>query len=255
VGKAAKVDTLKVNTRLAAVEQLLIRFLNARKVLYGVLEVLLGEEAGESRFVLSGDLRTTPNLLPQQLTLQQVQQQALRRRPELLVVKKEVEMQEKRIRIRFAEHLPNISLKGQAQGVTGDNSKLFAQQFAGIFFSVPLFAGGTIDAKVSRERLRFTKLQHTFTQLTLTITQEVQAAYLNTLEAQQRIATAQAALNEGREVLRIEALKVREGKSIIENLLDAQTAQLQAEQNYSAAVADYQIQLMALKKAIGQIEV
>jgi len=255
VGKAAKVDVLKVNTRLAAVEQLLIRFLNARKVLNGVLEVLLGEKAGKSRFVLSGDLRTIPNPLPQQLTLQQVQQQALHRRPELLVIKKEVEMQEKRIRIRFAEHLPNISVKGQASGVTGDNSKLFAQQFAGVVFSIPLFAGGTIDAKVSQERLRFTKLQHTLTQLTLSVTQEVQAAYLNTLEAQQRIVAAQAAVDEGKEVLRIEALKIKEGKSIIENLLDAQTAQLQAEQNYSAAVADYQVQLMALKKAIGQIEV
>jgi len=255
VGKTAKVDVLKVNTRLASVEQLLIRFLNARKVLHGVLEVLLGEKNGVSRFVVSGDLRSMPNPLPQQLTLQQVQQQALHRRPELLVVKKEVEMQEKRIRIRFAEHLPNISVKGQAQGVTGDNSKMFAQQFAGIFFSIPLFAGGTIDAKVSQERLRFTKLQHTFTQLTLTITQEVQAAYLNTLEAQQRIVAAQAAVDEGEEVLRIEALKIKEGKSIIENLLDAQTAQLQAEQNFSAAVADYQVQLMALKKAIGQIEV
>ncbi len=255
VGKAAKVDVLKVNTRLAAVEQLLIRFLNARKVLHGVLEVLLGEKVGVSRFVLSGDLRTIPNSLPQQLTLQQVQEQALRRRPELLVIKKEVEMQEKRIRIRFAEHLPTISIKGQAQGITGDNSKLFAQQFAGVFFSIPLFAGGTIDAKVSQERLRFTKLQHTFTQLTLIITQEVQAAYLHTREAEQRIAAAQAAVEEGKEVLRIEALKVREGKSIIENLLDAQTAQLQAEQNYSAAVADYQVQLMALKKAIGHIEV
>ena len=83
----------------------------------------------------------------------------------------------------------------------------------------------------------------------------LQAAYLNVLEAQQRIVAAQAAVDEGKEVFRIEALKVREGKSIIENLLDAQTAQLQAEQNYSAAVADYQVQLMALKKAIGQIEV
>ena len=74
-------------------------------------------------------------------------------------------------------------------------------------------------------------------------------------EARQRIKAAQAAEDEAIEVLRIEALKVREGKSIIENLLDAQTAQLEAEQNFSAAVADYQIQLMALKKAIGTIEV
>ena len=76
-----------------------------------------------------------------------------------------------------------------------------------------------IDAKVSQERLRFAKLRHELTQLTLKITQEVQAAYLNILEARQRIVAVQAALDEGKEVLRIEALKVQEGKSIIENLL------------------------------------
>lgn len=255
VGKAAKVDIFKVNTRLAAVEQLLIRFLNAQQVLHGALEVLLGETVGSSRFAISGDLRAISPTFRQLMALEDAQQHALHRRPELVVVKKEVEMQEKRIRISFAEHLPNISVKGQAQGITGDASNLFAQLSAGIFLSVPLFAGGTIDAKVSQERLRYAKLQHELTQLTLKVTQEVQAAHLQVLEAEQRIAAAQASLEEAKEVLRIEAMKVQEGKSIIENLLDAQTAQLEAEQNYAAAVADYQIQLMALQKAIGQIEV
>lgn len=255
VGKAAKVDTFKVNTRLAAVEQLLIRLLNQQTILQSALAVLLGEEVGTSRFEVAGDLRTLSPVLKTFAGLQEAQERAKQRRPELLATRQALDMQEKNIRISFAEHLPNITLRGQAQGITGDNSALFAQQFAGIFFSVPLFAGGTIDAKVSQERIRLTKLQHELTQLTLRVAQEVQAAYLNTLEAQQRISAAQAALDEAKEVLRIEALKVQEGKSIIETLLDAQTAQLQAEQNFSAAVADYQIQLMALKKAIGQIEV
>lgn len=164
-------------------------------------------------------------------------------------------MQEKKIQIRFADHLPNIELRGQVQGVAGDNSGLFPQVFAGIFLSVPLFSGGTIEAKVTGERLRYAKLHKELIQLKLQVTQEVHAAYLNTREAQQRITAAQVAVDESNEVLRIEALKVQLGKSIIENLLDAQTAQLQAEQNFSAAVADYQIQLMALKKAIGMIEV
>ncbi len=255
VGKSAKVDTLKVKTRLAVVEQQLIRFVNAHKVLYGLLEVLLGEGAGASQVKIAGNLHNASLAPTPPITLQQAQQQALQRRPELHAAKKKVEMQEKMIRISFAEHLPNVNVRGQVHGITGDNSALFAQQFAGIFLSVPLFAGGTIDAKVSQERIRFAKLRNEVTHLTLQVTQEVQAAHLNTLEAQQRIAAAQAALDEAKEVLRIEAMKVREGKSIIETLLDAQTAQLQAEQNYSAAVADYQIQLMALQKAIGHIEV
>jgi len=255
VGKAAKVDIFKVNTRLAAVEQLLIRLLNQQAILQSALAVLLGEEVGTSRFEVTGDLRARAPALRTSTGLHEAQERAKQRRPELLATRKTLDMQERNIRISFAEHLPNITLQGRIQGITGENSALFAQQFAGIFLSVPLFAGGTIDAKVSQERIRHAKLQHELTQLALQVTQEVQAAFLNTLEAQQRITAAQAALEEAQEVLRIEAMKVQEGKSIIETLLDAQTAHLQAEQNYSAAVADYQIQRMALQKAIGRIEV
>jgi len=260
-GKVARVDTFKVNTRLAEVEQLLIRFLNAQEILYGLLDVLLGEEAGKPKTTISGDLRISSQQLTQKYSLIQkyslpeVQHRAFQHRPELLAAQKELRMQEKKIQIRFADHLPNIEVRGQVQGVTGDNSGLFPQVFAGIFLSVPLFSGGTIEAKVTGERLRYAKLHKELIQLKLQVTQEVHAAYLNTREAQQRITAAQVAVVESNEVLRIEALKVQLGKSIIENLLDAQTVQLQAEQNFSAAVADYQIQLMALKKAIGMIEV
>jgi len=260
-GKVAKIDTLKINTRLAEVEQLLIEFLNAQEVLYGLLGVLLGEEAGISKRTISGNLEMSSEELKKNYSLIQkssfsnVQKLAIKSRPELQAIRKELEIQEKRIRIRFAEHLPSINLKGQLQGVQGDNSSLFAQQFAGIFMSVPLFSGGSIEAKVQRERVRYSKLYREFAQLKLSVIQEVHAAHLNTREAIERIMSAQAAVDEANEVLRIEALKVREGKSIIENLLDAQTAQLRSEQNFSAAVADYQIQLMALKKAIGTIEV
>ena len=260
-GKVARVDTFKVNTRLAEVEQILIRFLNAQEILYGLLDVLLGEEAGKPKTTISGDLRISSQQLTQKASLIQkyslpeVQHQAFQHRPEILAAQKKLKMQEKKIQIRFAEHLPNIELRGQVQGVTGDNSGLFPQVFAGIFLSVPLFSGGTIEAKVTGERLRYAKLHKELIQLKLNVTQEVHAAYLNAREAQQRITAAQVAVDESNEVLRIEALKVQLGKSIIENLLDAQTAQLQAEQNFSAAVADYQIQLMALKKAIGMIEV
>jgi len=254
-GKIAKVDTLKINTRLAAVEQLLIRFLNAEEVLYGLLSFYLGEYPGKSKILLLGDLRITSQQLMLKNSLLEVQDRALQSRPELLATQKELRMQEKKIHIRFSERLPNIEMRGQARGVTGDNSGLFSQVFAGIFLSVPLFDGGTIKAKVSQERLRYAKIQDELNQLKLKVNQEVHAAYLNAREAKERITAAQAAVDESTEVLRIEALKVRTGKSIIENLLDAQTAQLQSEQNFSAAVADYQIQLMALKKAIGMIEV
>ena len=110
LGKTAKVDTLKVNTRLAAVEQLLIQFVNVKEVLYGLLGVLLGEEVGIPKATISGDLRMpSRQLMQKSFSLQEAQRQALQRRPELLALKKELEIQEKNIRIRYAENLPNVN--------------------------------------------------------------------------------------------------------------------------------------------------
>ena len=180
----------------------MIKFLNSQEVLYGALGVLLGEEAGKSKVTISGDLRMSSQQimqkesLIQKYSLPEVQQLAFQSRPELLATQKELEIQEKKIRIRFAEHLPKISLKGQVQGIKGDNSSLFAQQFAGIFFTVPLFSGGTIAAKVTQEKLRYAQLHMEFIQLKLNVTQEIHAAYLNTREAKERITAAQAAVDE-----------------------------------------------------------
>lgn len=251
VGKAASVDVFKVNTRLAAVEQTLIRLRNTQEVLYGVLNILLGMEATGPKIMIQGELTPTPKVLD----LNQSVEEALRRQPDILAKEKQVEMQEKKILIARADMLPSVALNGSAQGFTGDHSKLFDQEFAILSASVPIFTGGTLDARVAQERIRLEQIRQELAETRLNVTQEVHAAYLNVVEAEARIKAAQVAMAEAKEVLRVEQLKVSAGRSIIENLLDAQAAELEAEQNFSAAVADSLIQRMALKKGVGGVSV
>lgn len=250
VGKAAPADVFKINTRLSAVRQELIRVQNALALAYGALNTLLGVDA------VAPPPRIVDTLAYQSASpdLTKSVDEALARRPDLQGKKKEVEMQEKKIGIALAEALPQVAFNGFAKGLMGDDSKLFDQQFGGIGLSVPLFAGGTIQAKVAQERARLLQLKEESAQLKLEVTQSVQRAYLSTVEAEKRITVAEAARGEAREVLRVEQLKVEVGRGVIENLLDAQAALLQAEQSYTAALADANTARVALAKAVGAME-
>lgn len=251
VGKAAPADVFKINTRLSAVRQELIRINNALALVYGAINTLLGVDAHAAppRIEAALTYQSAP------LDLSKNVEDAMARRPDLQAKQKEVEIQEKKIRIAFAEALPQVTFNGTASGVMGEESKLFDQQFGGVSLSVPLFAGGTIQAKVAQERARLLQIKEDLAQLKLEVTQSVQSAYLNTTEAEKRIAVAEAARVEAREVLRVEQLKVEVGKGVIENLLDAQAALLQTEQSYAAALADANTARVALAKAIGAIEI
>lgn len=251
VGKAVAVDVFKINTRLAAKEQELIRLQNAQEVFYGVLNTLLGVEAVGGKVLIQGELSPTSEAL----NLNENVEEALRRRPEILAKEKQVAMQEKKILIARADLLPSVSLNGSVQGFMGDRSKLFDNEFAGLAVGVPIFTGGTLEARVAQERLRLEQFRQELAETKLSTTQEVQAAYLNVIEAEARMRAAQAATAEAKEVLRVEQLKVSAGRGIIENLLDAQAAELEAEQNFSAGVADSLTQRIALKKAVGGISV
>lgn len=81
----------------------------------------------------------------------------------------------------------------------------------------------------------------------------MQTAHLALVESSERIRAAQVALEDAREALRVEQLKTQVGRGIVEDLLDAQAAELQAQTNYTRALADYNTALVARRKAIGRV--
>lgn len=252
VGKAAKVDLFKINTRVAAVTQELIRVKNALELAHAGLNTLLGLEDVTKRLDIVGQLTLTP----QAIDLPQSIAEALARRPEIQIVRRQVEVQEQRVRIARSERLPQIHLNSRYLAATGDTEtfRIDSDGTVGISLSVPLFTSGVISARIGQAEAELARAREELRQQQLTISLEVERAYLTLLEAQERQKTAEAALAEAREALRIEQMKLQLGKGIVEDLLDAQAAELQAETNLFRALADANIAQAELRRAVGNIE-
>jgi outer membrane protein len=249
-GRAARVDLLKVNTRLAAVRQELTRVRNEVELAYAVLKTLTGLDVTEPLSV-KGALESAAITLD----LAEDLRDAESRQPALQASRRAVEAQAERLQIARGALLPSIALRTQYGGGGGaSNSGRSLQDFvAGVNISIPVFTGGQLTAQVAQEQAKLAKARADFDKARLDVQRDVQTAQLRIRDAEDRIATARAALEEAREALRIEQLRSEVGRGIIENLLDAQAAELQAETNYTRALADYNTALVARRKAIGHI--
>jgi len=253
VGRVPEVNLFKINTRLAAVRQQLIRVQNALELANVGLNTLLGLEDVTQRLPLGEALRYTPEVIDLQRSLQA----ASERRPELKALEREAGIQEERVRIAFAERLPNVSLGLTYQGFAGDSQlgTLIGDGTVNVGVSVPIFTGGVLVSLVAQERARLARLQEDLRDLRLRVGQEVDSAVLNITEAQARVRVAEAALTEARESLRIEQMKLQVGKGIIEEFLITQADELEAETNLFRAQADANVAWVDLQRAVGLIEV
>lgn len=250
VGRLPRVDLLKVNTRLAAVRQELVRARNEVDLAYALLKTLMGLDVTEPLKV-KGALAFTPQILalPEDLA------EADLRHPELQARRRAVEVQAQQVRIAQGARLP--SLHARAQYAVGTGFEQFDPDFhdvtAGLTLSIPIFTGGQLSQRVAQEEARLARAREEYEKARLDVHLGVQDAHLKIDEASERVRVAEAALEEAREVLRIEGLKVELGRGVIEDLLDAQAAELQAETNYTRALADYNTALVGRQKAIGRI--
>lgn len=250
VGKLPKVDLFKVNTRLAAVRQELIRVKNEVELSHVLLNTLIGIDPGQ-RLMPRGPLEYVPK--PRELA--KSVEQALERRPELRIAEKAVRIQAQAVRIARAERFPSVNLQVGYMGFESSKGQFFNfdDLTVGLNVSVPIFAGGAITSRIGQEAAKLSRLQAELERTKLEVIREVNAAHLSLIESEARITTAQTALEEASEALRIEELKTQVGKGIVEDLLDAQAAELQAETNYFRALADANIASVGLQKAIGVV--
>ncbi len=250
--KAVSADLFKVNTRLASVEQSLIVAKNGVELVHAILNTLLGEDAPGRRLEIKEDLprKIEPLDLKRNIDL------ALDRRPGYQIVKKQVEIQQKRVEIEKSKRWPQVFIEGKVLGAGGDRDffPMTDDETIALRLSLPIFdeplrariAKERVKLLVRNERLRLYKLKTIF---------EVEQAHLNVIEAESRIKVAEAIRKEATEALRVEQVKFDAGRSTVEFLLDAQAAQLQAEVNFFQALSDFNVQKVALRKAVGSIEV
>jgi len=246
-GKVARVDLLKVDTRLAEVQDTAIEFKNAREIQTGQFNALLGRPI-ETGVVVETVLPRGPPLV----SMEDVSQLASTENTKTQIARAEVSISEHSVAVAKSALRPTFSLVTALQGQTANPYSMYKSGVVGgAVLSFPFF-DRTLSNRIEEAKSRELERRADLKQVELDSNQRVRAAYLQARNSEERIRATETAIDYAREALRIEQEKQRYGRGTIENLLDAQAALLTSEARYYRALADYTIAIAAIRRETGK---
>ena len=245
-GKVARVDLLKVDTRLADVQDTAIEFRNAREIEAGQLNALLGRPIDTPVIVEMSLPRTAAPP-----SLDEVSQLARTGNLKSQLAQAQVSVAERSVAVARSAQRPSLTLAADLVGQSVDPFAMYkGGVIAGAVFNFPFF-DRTLTHRVEEAKSRELERRAELKQVELDAVQRARAAALQVRNAEERIRATETAIGYAREALRIEQEKQNYGRGIIENLLDAQAALLTAEAKYYRALADYMIATAAVRRETG----
>lgn len=254
--KAAKVDRMRTEVRLADVQQRLVKEKNVMAIQHRALASLLGVENQSGVPAIEGDLEVDEHAsVPE---LETALTAAWSGRDDYLAARSALEAQARNVDAARAGHSPIVFLQGSYGGrwaagpTTGSGEELDDIGRIGIGAEIPIFEGGQISAQVQEQRAALSAARERLRKLELQIRLDVETASLNIQSSRRRIDAIQKAVEQADESLRIEREKYDLGKGAIVDVLDAQDALLESQTSFYRALADYNVALAQLNLAVGE---
>jgi outer membrane protein len=245
-GKVAHVDLLKVDTRLADVQDAAIEFRNARDIEAGQFNALLGRTVDTPVVVDSALPLPSP-----QPSLEEVSGLARVGNLKSQLAEAELSVAKRSVSVAQSAQRPSLSLAADARGQSTDPFSVYKGGVEGGVVFTFLFFDRTLAHQVEEAKSRELERKADLKQVELDSAQRARAAYLQVKNAEERIRATQTSIGYAKEALRVEQEKQRYGRGIIENLLDAQAALLTSEARYYRALADYTTATAAVTRETG----
>jgi len=253
--KAANVDRLRTEVRLADIEQQLVKEKNMQSIQYRFLFNLLGLKDVEGQLSLDGELEMQTEIaLPE---LDTALSTAWQNRGDFQAAISSLEAQAKNVGVAKSGHWPILSVQGAygrrwaAGPMTGTGDEQGDFGHVGLVLEVPLFQGGQVSAQIQEQKTNFAAYQERLRLLDLQIRLEVATALSNVESSSERAAAIQKSIAQAKESLRIEQQKYNLGKGSIVDVLDAQAALLESETTYYRVLAEYHTAVAQLNLAMG----
>ena len=256
VKKAARVDLLRTDVRLADLTQKMVQEKNLLTIQLRVLANLLGIGQSQSLVSVKGEL----DLGNKEENVERDLAKAYAIRPDYQAALVKVKSQVKRLDAARAVHWPAVSLlgsygrrwsAGSSISQPGRDKTANIGQ-VGAVINVPIFEGGRVEARVRREQANLAGAHEALRKLELKICLEVETASLNITSNRERVRATDKAIEQAKESMRIEREKYDLGKGSITDVLDAQSALLEAQMNYYRALAGYKTSVAQLRLALGE---
>jgi outer membrane protein TolC len=186
--------------------------------------------------------------------------EALQTRPEILQGEANIAAAHRGVQLAWRSYLPslNLSLSGSYQPlIAGFSPRTASGEFVASL-SVPIWDGGVGAARVEQAHASVASAETNRRLAVDQVTLEVRQAYLNLLQARDRVAVANAALASAQESFRLARVRYnagvtsQAGVSPLLELSDAQNALTQAENNVVSALYDFNSGRAQLDKAAGR---
>lgn len=253
--KAAKVDRMRTEVRLADIEQQLVREKNLLSIQYRTLANLLGVRDLEEKISIQGDLEMREKMsLP---GVEAALSAAWENRGDYLAARSSLEAQAKNVDVAKSGHLPTFSMQGAYGGrwapgpTTGEGDPQEDVGAVGLVLELPIFEGGQVAANIREQKADLAAAQERLRLLDLQVRLEVETALSNVESSGERAAAIRKSIVQARESLRIEEMKYDLGKGTIVDVLDAQAALLESETTYYRVLAEHHTAVAQLKLAMG----
>ncbi len=201
-----------------------------------------------------------PDMVALTCTVDALTRQALETRPELLRANYKLEASKKQITLARSAYYPDIYLSATHNRYGGnpwvDGSGLSDVQdsresMIGVYASWELFAWGQTGHEVSKAQAASREVDQALTGVVDEIKLEVENNLIATVTSYKNIDTAQVAVEEARENLRMSELRYKNQLATNTNVLDARTLLTDTETKYYQALYGYNIQLAGLARAVG----
>ena len=186
--------------------------------------------------------------------------QALETRPELQQANYNLEASKKHITLAKSTYYTTVlssaghNRYGGAAWVDGHGVSDIQddeETMIGVYASWELFAWGQTKHEVNQATAASREANQALTGVMDEIKLEVQDNFINALTFYENIATAQTAVEQAQENLRMSELRYKNQLSTNTNVLDARTLLTDTETKYYQAVYDYNISLAGLARAVG----
>jgi len=243
-------EVLLAKVRLAEVTEMLIKAKNQEATARAALNMILARPQ-DTDFRLAGTL----GYVDFPATLTELQDEAVKDRPDLAGMDKTVENMGEGIRLARTDYLPILNFIARYDlddrtPFAGDGN---SYTLLGML-TWNVFDGFLTTNSVREASAGYNASRHMLDQMKEGVLFEVRQAYNNLDEARQRIEVAKTAVDEGEESLRIIQRRFEAGLTKTLDVLDAETALTRARTNKAQALYDYNVELAQLKLAAGRME-
>ncbi|MBS1525175.1 MAG: TolC family protein [Bacteroidetes bacterium] len=239
VGSAAKKDLIQLQAQNATDQYNLTNAINTEKGDLLTLQQLLLLPSGADFDIVRPDTVLVNNVTS--VPLKNTEDTALKYRPEIKNGQLGVDIAQYGVRLARAGYKPTLTAGGAISSQYTSGSPYFAQQNnnfyqqIGLTLSIPIFTRRSVKTQVEEARINADQAQLNFNNTRITLSQEVERAYLNVQNAQSQYDAANVQLKFNQENYRIATEQLKIGAVNTVDFLVEKTAYVQAEQTFIQA--------------------